>query len=71
MKDAVVSTEDRNFYSHHGFDIKGIGRAALGLVTSGHITGGGSTITQQLAKNAYLSLDQTLERKAKEIFMAI
>lgn len=71
LKDAVVSTEDRNFYSHHGFDIKGIGRAALGLVTSGHITGGGSTITQQLAKNAYLSLDQTLERKAKEIFMAI
>ncbi|MEG2645070.1 MAG: transglycosylase domain-containing protein, partial [Enterococcus sp.] len=71
LKEAVVSTEDRNFYSHHGFDIKGIGRAALGLVTSGHITGGGSTITQQLAKNAYLSLDQTLERKAKEIFMAI
>lgn len=71
LKDAVVSTEDRNFYSHHGFDIKGIARAALGLVTSGHITGGGSTLTQQLAKNAYLSLDQTLERKAKEVFMAI
>lgn len=71
LKDAVVSTEDRNFYQHHGFDIKGIARAALGIVTSGHITGGGSTLTQQLAKNAYLSLDQTLERKAKEIFMAI
>lgn len=71
IKDAVVSTEDRNFYEHPGFDIKGIGRAALGFLTSGHITGGGSTLTQQLAKNAYLSLDQTLERKAKELFMAL
>ncbi|HPJ00717.1 MAG TPA: transglycosylase domain-containing protein, partial [Enterococcus sp.] len=52
--DAVISTEDRSFYSHHGFDIKGIGRAAVRMLinrsTSG---GGGSTITQQLAKNAY------------------
>lgn len=71
LKEAVVSTEDRNFYNHPGFDIKGIGRAALGALTHGHITGGGSTITQQLAKNAYLSLDQTLERKAKELFMAL
>ncbi|GCF93162.1 penicillin-binding protein 2A [Enterococcus florum] len=71
LKDAVVSTEDRRFYEHHGFDIKGIARAALGRVVRGRITGGGSTITQQLAKNAYLSLDQTLERKAKELFMAI
>lgn len=71
IKDAVVSTEDRSFYEHHGFDIKGIARAAIGSLTRGRITGGGSTITQQLAKNAYLSLDQTLERKAKELFMAI
>ena len=71
LKDAVVSTEDRNFYKHHGFDIKGIARAVVGRITAGHITGGGSTLTQQLAKNAYLTLDQTLERKAKEIFMAI
>lgn len=71
LQDAVISTEDRNFYSHPGFDIKGIARAALGFLSAGHITGGGSTITQQLAKNAYLSLDQTLERKAKEIFMAL
>lgn len=70
--DAVISTEDRSFYSHHGFDIKGIGRAAVRMVinrsTSG---GGGSTITQQLAKNAYLTIDQTFNRKAKEIFLAI
>lgn len=71
VKDAVISTEDRRFYEHPGFDIKGIGRAALGFFTAGHITGGGSTLTQQLAKNAYLSLDQTLERKAKELFMAL
>lgn len=71
VKEAVVSTEDRNFYTHHGFDIKGIARAALGFLTSGHITGGGSTITQQLAKNAYLSQDQTIQRKAKELFMAL
>ncbi|MBO1308736.1 PBP1A family penicillin-binding protein [Enterococcus sp. 669A] len=71
IKDAVVSTEDRRFYEHHGFDIRGIARAAFGSLTRGRITGGGSTITQQLAKNAYLSLDQTLERKAKELFMSI
>ncbi|MDN6569263.1 MAG: PBP1A family penicillin-binding protein, partial [Tetragenococcus halophilus] len=70
--DAVVSTEDRNFYQHHGFDIKGIARAGLRMVVRRNASGGGgSTITQQLAKNAYLSLDQTFNRKAKELFLAI
>src|SRR5699024_11214750 len=70
--DAVISTEDRNFYSHHGFDIKGIARAAVRVVLRGNTSGGGgSTITQQLAKNAYLTLDQTMTRKAKELFLAI
>lgn len=70
--DALIATEDRNFYSHHGFDIKGIARAAMRLVINrGTSGGGGSTITQQLAKNAYLSLDQTFSRKAKELFLAI
>lgn len=69
--DALVSTEDRRFYEHRGFDIRGIARAAVGFLTSGSITGGGSTITQQLAKNAYLTLDQTIVRKAKELFLAI
>ncbi|MFP9075655.1 transglycosylase domain-containing protein, partial [Enterococcus faecalis] len=54
---ALISTEDRNFYNHHGFDIKGIARAALRMVVNRSAEGGGgSTITQQLAKNAYLSL---------------
>ncbi|MBF8808579.1 MAG: PBP1A family penicillin-binding protein [Enterococcus lacertideformus] len=72
IQDAVISTEDRNFYQHHGFDIKGIARAAVRMVLSGGTSGGGgSTITQQLAKNAYLTLDQTFDRKAKELFLAI
>lgn len=69
--DALISTEDRRFYSHRGYDIKGILRGVLGKVTTGKITGGGSTLTQQLAKNAYLDLDQTLTRKAKELFLSI
>ncbi|WEG73716.1 transglycosylase domain-containing protein [Vagococcus intermedius] len=71
LVDALVSTEDRRFYEHKGFDVRGIARAVVGVLTRGHITGGGSTITQQLAKNAYLTLDQTLNRKAKELFLAI
>lgn len=68
----VIATEDRNFYEHHGFDIKGIARAALRVLKNGNTSGGGgSTITQQLAKNAYLTLDQTFSRKAKELFLAI
>ena len=71
--DAVISTEDRRFYEHHGFDLKGIARAAVRMVVNRWSTsgGGGSTITQQLAKNAYLTLDQTFTRKAKELFLAI
>lgn len=68
---AVISTEDKRFYEHKGFDVIGIGRAAVGYITSGGIVGGGSTITQQLAKNAYLSADQTMIRKLRELFLAI
>lgn len=71
IQDAVISTEDRRFYAHPGYDLKGIVRVALKSVTSGRISGGGSTITQQLAKNAYLTLDQTFSRKARELFLAI
>ncbi|WP_163654456.1 penicillin-binding protein 1A [Listeria sp. PSOL-1] len=70
IQNAVVSIEDRDFYKHKGFDIKGIMRSAFGLVSTGGITGGGSTITQQLAKNALLSQEQSFTRKAKELFMA-
>ncbi|WP_025729257.1 transglycosylase domain-containing protein [Atopobacter phocae] len=72
MQKAVVSTEDKRFYEHHGFDLKGIGRAAVSyIIHFGRIGGGGSTITQQLAKNAYLTLDQTFSRKIKELFLAL
>lgn len=71
IQTAVVSTEDKRFYTHTGVDPIGIGRAAVGFVLNGgNIVGGGSTLTQQLAKNAYLTLDQTLIRKAKELFLA-
>lgn len=70
--DAVIATEDTRFYKHKGFDIIGIGRAAFQyVINGGQISGGGSTITQQLAKNSFLTLDQTLTRKVKELFLAI
>lgn len=71
VQHAVVSTEDQRFMDHRGFDLIGIGRAALGFLINGEIVGGGSTITQQLAKNAYLTQDQTIVRKLKELFLAI
>ncbi|MDN6326696.1 MAG: PBP1A family penicillin-binding protein [Alkalibacterium sp.] len=72
IKNAVISTEDQRFYKHKGFDPIGLTRAAIGYVINrGQIVGGGSTITQQLAKNAYLSADQTIMRKLKELFLAI
>lgn len=72
ITNAVVSTEDQRFQTHRGFDPIGLGRAAIGYVVNrGQIVGGGSTITQQLAKNAYLSADQTIMRKLKELFLAI
>ena len=72
IEQAVISTEDKRFYKHSGFDPIGIARAAVGyILNGGNIVGGGSTITQQLAKNAYLTLDQTVIRKLKELFLAI
>ncbi len=72
IKDALVSTEDRDFYKHKGYSIKGISRAMVRKVFRGNNSGGGgSTITQQLAKNAFLTQDQTMTRKARELFLAI
>ncbi|WP_179395760.1 PBP1A family penicillin-binding protein [Lacticaseibacillus absianus] len=72
VQNAVISTEDRSFYTNLGFDIKGILRAVAGLVINrGTITGGGSTITQQLAKNTLLSQKQTFLRKGQELFLAV
>ncbi|MDR0690984.1 MAG: PBP1A family penicillin-binding protein [Streptococcaceae bacterium] len=70
IQDAVISTEDKTFYKNRGVDIFGIFRAAVRSVLHGGIVGGGSTITQQLAKNAYLTQKQTWDRKARELFLA-
>lgn len=67
---AFVSIEDKRFYKHHGFDFFAIIRAARSLITRDRITQGGSTITQQLARNIYLTHTVTWERKAEEIFIA-
>ena len=67
LQNAVIATEDRTFYKNSGINY---GRFFLAILTAGR-SGGGSTITQQLAKNAYLSQDQTIERKAKEFFLAL
>ncbi|MGX4645258.1 transglycosylase domain-containing protein [Holzapfeliella sp. JNUCC 80] len=71
LKDAVISTEDKNFYSHRGFSLTSMARAGLSLVTKGMVTQGGSTVTQQLAKNSFLTQDQTFWRKIKEFFYAV
>lgn len=67
LKNAVIATEDRTFYENNGVNFK---RFFLAVATLGKF-GGGSTITQQLAKNAYLSQDQTIKRKAREFFLAL
>jgi len=63
---AVIVAEDASFYSHWGFDWEGIKEAAVRNVEQGRLERGGSTITQQLAKNLYLSSDKTLLRKINE-----
>jgi penicillin-binding protein 1B len=66
---ALVATEDRQFYTHKGFDPRGLARAALSL-TSDRVQGG-STITQQLVKNFFLTPERTVRRKVTELFMAV
>lgn len=70
LRAAVIAAEDRGFYDHAGFSIRGISRALFSNVTGG-ATEGGSTITQQYAKNAYLSHDRTVVRKVRELFLAV
>jgi penicillin-binding protein 2A len=71
VPNAVIAIEDERFYEHNGFDIKGIARAFFGNLFAGRITGGGSTLTQQLTKNALLSPERTYKRKAEELFLAV
>ena len=71
LRQAIVAVEDARFYSHSGFDVTGIARAAVVNVEAGEIEEGASTITQQLAKNLFLSSEQTFSRKAEELVLAL
>ncbi len=67
---AVIAIEDRRFYSHWGVDPLGLARAMFTNLTSGRMVQGGSTLTQQLAKNLFLSPERTLERKVQEVLLS-
>ena len=70
LKKAVIATEDKNFYSHRGFDILGMIRSTITNIMSGSVKQGGSTITQQLARILFLSNERTFDRKIKELIIA-
>ena len=69
-KDAVISVEDHRFYKHNGVDIIAIGRAFVNDIKAMEFVEGGSTITQQLAKNIYFTQEKKITRKIAEVFMA-
>ncbi|TIW52791.1 MAG: penicillin-binding protein, partial [Mesorhizobium sp.] len=71
IPEAVVAIEDRRFYSHFGIDPIGLSRAMVTNLLGGHFSQGGSTLTQQLAKNLFLTPDRTLERKVQEVLLAL
>ncbi|EPP26319.1 penicillin-binding protein 1B [Vibrio fluvialis] len=71
MIDALLTTEDRNFYQHDGVSPMAIARAMVANLKAGRTVQGGSTLTQQLAKNIFLSSDRTLWRKLREAYMAL
>ncbi len=68
---AIISIEDKKFYQHGGVDYKAIMRAVLAMLRDGEVTQGGSTITQQLARNVFISQEKTWQRKMEEIFIAL
>ena len=71
IPEAVIAIEDRRFYSHFGVDPIGLSRAMVTNLLGGHFSQGGSTLTQQLAKNLFLTPDRTLERKVQEVLLAL
>jgi penicillin-binding protein 1A len=70
MKDATVAIEDRRFYEHHGVDFMGIARAGVEDLRAGKVVQGGSTLTAQFVKQAYVGSEQTLQRKIREAVLA-
>src|SRR5438046_4404531 len=71
LKDAIVSVEDQNFYEHWGIDFYGIARAALKNLMAGRVVEGGSTLTQQLSKNLFLTPERSFRRKIQEAMLSI
>jgi len=71
LVNAIYAVEDRRFEEHHGIDVRRIGGAALANLKAGRITQGGSTLTQQLVKNFFLTPERTFERKLREAVMAL
>jgi len=71
MQQAIIAVEDNRFYSHSGVDIEGILRATLVNIQTGQLQEGGSTITQQLVKNLFLTQERTWGRKVEEVVLAI
>ncbi|MED1712964.1 transglycosylase domain-containing protein [Bacillus paralicheniformis] len=71
VKNAFIAVEDKRFYEHHGIDFKSVSRAVYKDILAGGKVEGGSTITQQLAKNTFLTHDKTFLRKTKEVIIAI
>ncbi len=70
MKQAIISTEDKNFYRHRGFDTMGLVRSVIANIRAGSLKQGASTITQQLARILFLSNERTFDRKIKELIIA-
>ncbi len=71
LRNAIIAAEDDRFYQHPGIDVFGMARAAINNLKAGRIVGGGSTITQQVAKNFFLTFDQVWSRKIREIFLSL
>ena len=71
LRDGLLAVEDHRFYEHWGISLVGIARAAWSNARSGQVVAGGSTITQQLVKNYYLTPERTIVRKVTEVLMAI
>lgn len=71
LQNAVIATEDKNFYKHKGYDVSGLARSTFANLLSGHVVQGASTITQQLARILFLSNEKTYTRKIKELIVAV